>query len=98
MAEIRKFQAVRAVVRPDRREDYLRRFGEYVAEARGTGADVRLFEDHVLPGRFLELTEHIAAEGMESRLRSALGAAGLKAVCVRREGDEILYREVEVEA
>ncbi len=97
MAEIRKFHAVRVVVRPDRRDDYLRRFREYADRARGVGAEVRLFEDQVLPGRFLELTEHVAAEGMEARLRNAAGEADLRRVCVRREGDEILFREVELQ-
>lgn len=91
MAEIRKTRVVRALVRPDRREEYLRLWDRYSEAARELGAAVRLFEDQLLPGRFLELTEHVAAEGMEAALRRA--AADLRRACVRREGDDLLYRE-----
>jgi hypothetical protein len=92
MAEILKARAVRALVRPDRREEYLRLWDRYSSAARELGATVRLFEDQVLPGRFLELTEHVAAEGMEAALRHAAGE--LRQTCVRREGEDVLYREV----
>jgi hypothetical protein len=57
------------------------------------GANWR-WQDQVLPGRFFEFTEHEAAEGMEGKLEGAFREADLKGVCVRREGDEDLYREV----
>jgi hypothetical protein len=98
MPEIRKLKAVRVVVRPDKRGDYLKRFLAYAGAARSGGAQVRLFEDQVLPGRFLELTEHRAAEGMEGMLEAASEGAALRAVCVRREGDDVLYREVDWES
>jgi hypothetical protein len=60
MSGIQKLKAVRAVVRPDKRGDYLDK----------------------------------AAEGMEGKLEAAFREAGVKRVCVRREGDEALYREV----
>lgn len=94
MAGIRKLKAVRALVRPDRRDEYLEGWKGYAAEAKAAGAQVRLFEDQVLPGRFLEFTEHIAAEGMEDKLAAAFREAGFTKPCVRRDGDEILYREV----
>ncbi len=58
------------------------------------GAQVHLYEDQVLPGRFLELSEHVAAAGMEGELERTLQGAELHRCCVRREGDEILYRPV----
>lgn len=94
MAEIRKVRAVRAIVRPDRRGDYLERWKRYARAAKAAGAEIRLFEDQTLPGRFFELSEHGAAEGMEGALELAFQSAGLAGVCVRREGDEMLYREV----
>ncbi|NIW35168.1 MAG: hypothetical protein GWN32_00885 [Gemmatimonadetes bacterium] len=92
MAERTRLRAVKAVVRPDRRDEYLRRWRAYVEAAEAAGARVRLFEDQVLPGRFLELTEHEAGPGQEGRLADAVRAANLRSVCVRREGDEVLYR------
>lgn len=91
MGEIHKVRVIRALVRPDRREDYLRLWDRYSEAALELGAEVRLFEDQLLPGRFLELTEHVAAEGMEAALRQA--AAELRVACVRREGDDVIYRE-----
>ncbi|MEE9133419.1 MAG: hypothetical protein V3U13_07650 [Gemmatimonadota bacterium] len=94
MSEIRKLKAVRATVRPDLRDEYLERWKEYSRAAKTASAQVWLFEDQVLPGRFIELTEHTAAEGMEGVLESAFRDAELRRACVRREGDEVLYREV----
>jgi hypothetical protein len=94
MVEIRKLKAVRAIVRPDRRDEYLERWESYARAAKAAGAEIRLFEDQALPGRFLELTEHRAAKGMEGALESALEAADLRRACVRREGNDVLYREV----
>ncbi len=96
MAGIRKLRAVRALVRPDQRDDYLERWKDYAQVAKAAGAHVRLFEDQMLPGRFLEFTEHMAAEGMEGKLEVAAGRAEFRRLCVRREGDDVLYREVEV--
>ncbi len=96
MPRITKLKAVRAVVRPDKREDYLERWKAYAGAANAAGARVRLFEDQVLPGRYLEFTEHEAAAGMEGVLEAAYREARVKGVCVRREGDEVLYREVVV--
>lgn len=98
MPGIRKAKAVRAIVRPDRRDEYLERWRKYASAAAAAGARVRLLEDQVLPGRFLELTEHQAGEGMELALQRAVQEAELRRSCVRREGDEVLYREVRLEA
>lgn len=94
MSGIQKLRVVRAVVRPDRRDEYLERWRSYAVAAAETGAQVRLYEDQALPGRFLEFTEHQAAEGMEGKLEGASARAALRGVCVRREGDDVLYREV----
>lgn len=94
VSEIHKLRCVRALVRPDLRQEYLERWRSYAEEAAAAGARVALYEDQVLPGRFLELTEHVAARGMESRLDGAYGESGLRRACVRREGDEILYRKL----
>ncbi|UCC84745.1 MAG: hypothetical protein JSW46_07450 [Gemmatimonadota bacterium] len=94
MPGIRKLKAVRAVVRPDKRDEYLERWKTYVVAAQAAGAQVWLYEDQVLPGRFFEFTQHEAAEGMEGKLEGAFREADVKGVCVRREGDEVLYREV----
>ena len=94
MGGIRKLRAVRAVVRPTQRGQYLESWSRYAATVQAAGAAVRLLEDQALPGRFLEMTEHTAAEGMESQLESAARRAELRRCCVRREGDDILYREV----
>ena len=93
MSGIRKLRAVRAIVRPDKRDDYLERWKAYAGAVEAAGARVRLLEDQVLPGRYLELTEHEAAEGMEGRMEAALRESDVKGACVRREGDEVLYRE-----
>jgi hypothetical protein len=97
MAGIRKLKAVRALVRPDLREYYLERWEGYAEAAKAAGAQVWLFEDQLLPGRYLEFTEHMAAEGMEDALAAAFREAGLTRPCVRRDGDDILYREVVLE-
>ncbi len=93
MSGIRKLKAVRALVRPDRRDEYLGLWKGYAAAAQVLGAQVWLFEDQMLPGRFLEFTEHMAAEGMEGELAGVFRQSGLKEMCVRREGDDALYRE-----
>lgn len=95
MSGIQKLKAVRAVVRPDQRDEYLERWKTYATAAEAAGAEVWLYEDQALPGRFLEFTEHEAAEGMEGKLEGAFREADVKGVCVRREGDEVLYREVD---
>jgi hypothetical protein len=94
MSGIRKLKAVKALVRPDQREDYLERWKKYSEMAKTIGAQVWLFEDQMLPGRYLEFTEHKAAEGMEGKLEAASREADVRGACVRREGDEVLYREV----
>lgn len=94
MSKIHKLRCVRALVRPDRRQEYLELWRNYAETAAAVGAKASLYEDQVLPGRFLELTEHVAARGMESRLEGAYGESGLRRACVRREGDEILYRRI----
>ncbi len=95
MTEIRKLKAVRAIVRTDKRADYLAGWDEYARAAEAMGARVWLFEDETLPGRFLEFTDFKGAPGMEPRLQEAVGGANLKRLSVRREGDDLLYREVE---
>ncbi len=94
MAAMRKLKAVRSIVRPDRRDDYLQRWREYARSAQASGAKVWLYEDQALPGRFFEFTEHEAAAGREADLERAFQLAELRRCCVRREGDDILYREV----
>jgi hypothetical protein len=94
MPGIRKLKAISAIVRPDLRDEYLERWGSYSQAAKAAGAQVWLFEDQALPGRFLEFTEHQAAEGMEAVLDSASERAELRRSCVRRGGDDVLYREV----
>jgi hypothetical protein len=96
MSAIRKLRAVKAIVRPDQRDDYLERWKDYARVAKEAGAQVWLFEDQMLPGRFLEFTEHMAAEGMERKLAEAVGRAEIRRLCVRREGDDVLYREVDI--
>lgn len=93
MTGIRKLKAVRAVVRPMQRSEYLESWGHYAAMARAAGAEVRLLEDQGLPGRFLELTEHTAAKGMELALEEAARESDLRRSCVRREGDDLIYRD-----
>lgn len=94
VSEIHKLRCVRALVRPDRRQEYLELWGHYVETVTAAGAKAALYEDQVLPGRFLETTEHVAAHGMESKLEAAYRESGLRRACVRREGDEILYRKL----
>lgn len=95
MAGIRKVKVVRAVVRPTQRGEYLGSWGRYAAMAKAAGAEVRLLEDQALPGRFLEFTEHTAADGMESELEGAARESNIRRSCVRREGDDLVYRDVE---
>ncbi len=95
MAAIPKARAVRVIVRPDRREEYLERWKTYAKAAKAAGAKVSLYEDQVLPGRFLEFTEHTVVKGIESALSKAFQLAELKSSCVRREGDDVFYRKVE---
>ncbi len=97
MGKVLKMRAVRAIVRPDRRDEYLGRWREYVRASEAAGATVCLYEDQVLPGRFLEFTEHVAAVGAEGERERALRSAELRGCCVRREGEDVLYREVAFE-
>jgi hypothetical protein len=78
------------------REEYLELWKGYAEAAKATGAQVWLFEDQMLPGRFLEFTEHMAAQGMEDALAKAFRDSGVRKPCERREGDDVLYREVGV--
>jgi hypothetical protein len=94
MGKVLKLRAVRAIVRPDRRDEYLARWREYASASATAGATVRLYEDQALPGRFLEFTEHAAAAGAEAELERALRSAEISRAAVRREGDDILYRPV----
>lgn len=94
MASIRKLHAVRAIVRPDRRSEYLACWESYSRAAGEAGARVWLFEDEVLPGRFLEFTEYQAAKGRVAALERAVQMANLARACVRREGEDIIYYEV----
>lgn len=96
MAEIRKLKAVRAIVRPDQRAEYLEEWARYASSVRAAGARAWLFEDQALTGRFMEFVEFTAGSGMEGRLRGAFESSSLRRVCVRREGDDLLFREVEV--
>jgi hypothetical protein len=40
----------------------------------------------------------MAAEGMEGKLAAALAEADVRRVCIRREGDDVLYRDVVLES
>jgi hypothetical protein len=97
MPGIRKLKAIRAIVRPDLRDEYLERWSNYAQAAKAAGVQVWLFEDQALPGRFIEFTEHQAAEGMEAVLDSVVERVDLRRSCVRREGDDVLYREVRLD-
>lgn len=90
---VRKLQIVRALVRPDRRDDYIARWAAYRREAAVLDARAWLFEDEALPGRFVEFTEYFAAPGMAGRLKEAAARAGLAEVCARRTGADERYRE-----
>lgn len=92
----RKLQIVRAIVRPDHREEYLARWAEFLRQVRALEAQAWLFEDEALPGRFVEFTEYAAAAGMEARLREARARAGVAEVCARRSGSQERYREVRI--
>lgn len=96
MAATCRIKAVRVIVRPDRREEYLERWRTYADAVEAAGASTSLYEDRVLPGRFLEFTELTVAKEMEAALRKAFQLADLKRSCVRREGDDVSYWEVEV--
>lgn len=93
MGKIRKLKAVRTIVRLDRREAYLEAWKAYEGAVRELGAQAWLFEDESLPGRFMEFTEFEGAAGMEGRLERALREAGVRERSLRREGDDLLYRE-----
>lgn len=97
MTGLRKLQAIRALVRPDQREDYLACWESYARAVKEAGARTWLFEDEVLPGRFLEFTEYRAAKGMVASLGRAAREAGLARRCVRRAGGDIIYYEVATE-
>jgi hypothetical protein len=88
-------RAVRVVVRPDKREEYLDRWQRFAGAAEEFGARVRLCEDLVLPGRFLELIDFEASQETMSKLEDARRAAELRSSCVRREGDDLIYRRIE---
>lgn len=90
---VRKLQFVRVIVRPDRREEYLRRWTDYRGRAQALGARVWLLEDEVLPGRFLEVTEFEGGPGVDAALHDAAALAGLASACVRRAGEGERYRE-----
>ena len=92
--KVRALRIVRALVRPDQRADYLRRWWAYVERGRALDARVWLFEDQALPGRFVEFTEYFAEPGMQARLHGAVTEAGLAEACVRRTGEHERYREV----
>lgn len=94
MGKIVKLKAVRVLVRPDRRERYMACWGAYSRSASELSARAWLFEDQALPGRFMEFTEFEAAVGMEGKLEAAYREAKLGEMCVRREGDDIMYRQV----
>lgn len=93
----RKLYMVRAIVRPDRRGEYLERWSEYRKLATALGAQVWLFEDEALTGRFMEFTEYTAGAGVEAQLRGAAAQAGLVTACARRSGEAERYRECKVE-
>ncbi|MEE9246755.1 MAG: hypothetical protein V3U63_11205 [Gemmatimonadota bacterium] len=105
MAGIKKLKVVRIVVRPDRRSAYTSAWASYAGEVKAHGGRAWLFEDQALPGRFVEFTEFEpgdageGAEGAEGAVRlihSLQRDAKLWAFCVRREGDDLVYREVRV--
>ncbi len=95
--KVRKLRVVRALVRPDRRQEYLERWATHAREVSALGARAWLFEDEGLPGRFVEFVEYAGAPGMEAQLRDVVARAGLAAACVRRTGAEERYREVRLE-
>jgi hypothetical protein len=88
-------RAVRVIVRPDKRQEYLDRWQRFAEAAEVHGARVGLCEDLVLPGRFLELVDFGASQEIRSGLEDARRAAELEKSCVRREGDDLTYRRVE---
>lgn len=95
--KFRKLRVVRAIVPPDRRAAYLERWRAYARAGDAVGARAWLFEDEMLPGRFLEFTEYPGAPGIEARLEEALAGSGVPKECARRAGADERYREVRVE-
>ena len=93
MEKIRKLKAVRTIVRLDQRDDYLTAWETYADRVTELGAKAWLFEDQALPGRFMEFTEFEGAPGLEGELEVALRESGLPRLALRREGDEVLYRQ-----
>ena len=89
-------------MRPDCRSAYTSAWASYAGEVKAHGGRAWLFEDQALPGRFVEFTEFEPEEGMEGEeggvrlIQSLQRDAKLWAFCVRREGDDLLYREVRV--
>ncbi len=94
MGKITKLKAVRTIVRPDRRKVYMEAWNAYAGAVKERGVQAWLFEDQALPGRFMEFTEYEAGPGMEGLLEQAFQKAGVGAECLRREGDDLIYREV----
>ncbi len=104
MAGIKKLKVVRIVVRPDRRSAYTSAWASYAGEVKAHGGRAWLFEDQALPGRFVEFTEFEPGEGGEGGevgevplVQTLQRDAKLWAFCVRREGDDLVYREVRVD-
>ncbi len=93
---MRRMKIVRVTVRPDLREEYLGRWKRVAEMAAEAGASVSLYEDYVLPGRFVECVEYEAAGGARARIGEAFQAADLRRACVRREGEDVDYREVDL--
>ena len=90
---VRKLRVVRAIVRPDRRDQYRERWAAYQQKIVELGARAWLFEDEVLPGRFIEFTEYTGGADMETGIAQAMSAAGFATLCVRRDGEGERYRE-----
>ena len=81
------------IVRPDRRAEYRDRWAAYQRGINELGGRAWLFEDEVLPGRFIEFTEYTGGADMETGIAAAMTAAGFGKLCVRREGEGERYRE-----
>lgn len=90
---VRKLRVVRAIVRPDRRDQYRERWAEYQGKVAEQGGRAWLFEDEVLPGRFIEFTEYTGGADTEAGIAQAMTAAGFAKLCVRRDGEGERYRE-----
>ncbi|UCF18345.1 MAG: hypothetical protein JSU87_10335 [Gemmatimonadota bacterium] len=91
---LKRVKIVRATVRPDLREEYLGRWRRFAEAAAEVGARASLYEDFVLPGRFVEWVEYEASGATKGRIGEALQGADLRRACVRREGEDVNYREV----